>query len=479
MIGKTEIPLQEVNFHSMSFKDPVARVFWWNQELYRGISEKRAKLYEGLFQDGTVEHLIEKGLLIKTELTPFAMEGYPLIVKHRILPFVSFAYEWSSLMLKEAALSIIDLEIELGKRGLTLQDSHPWNILFDGYKPVWIDFGSILPSGSASADNWWPAYGEFRQFFLYPLQIMSQGHPHIARYLLMYTNLHEPEIPALIHKPSLARATKQMLRMLLTATEMRIPASLRPVFKKVLSKLEVYRWKAETRKCKSRFEFLCNVRREVEAITLSSGQTEWTGYDSDLPHEPFPPVSDWPTKAQSVYRVLSETKPRTVLDYACNRGWYSKLAAHLGSTVVGLDSDEQCVNELFSAAKEKNLSVLSLVMDCRYPSPAIGIGDGCYGGAAPQRLRSEMVIALAIVHHLVFKAQFSFHQIVEALSDFAEKWLLVELPLAEDSHVSGWYSDNYSWYTLKNFEEALRGRFNRVTILPSSDEHRVLLLCEK
>ena len=48
-------------------------------------------------------------------------------------------------MLKEAALLTLDLCIRLAEKELTLQDAHPWNILFDGHHPVFIDLGSITP----------------------------------------------------------------------------------------------------------------------------------------------------------------------------------------------------------------------------------------------------------------------------------------------------------------------------------------------
>jgi hypothetical protein len=176
-----EIPPEEIAFHRLSFADTNGRLFWWKEELYRGIGPKRQDLYNRLLEPGVVQNLIKEGLLVDTEVSLLSMNDYPLILKHRVIPFVSYVYEWSSLMLKDAALALIEIEMRLAQEGLTLQDAHPWNILFNGSKPIYVDFCSIVP---AQPNTLWPAAGEFYRFFIYPLQLMSHGHSRIARWLL-------------------------------------------------------------------------------------------------------------------------------------------------------------------------------------------------------------------------------------------------------------------------------------------------------
>ena len=52
-------------------------------------------------------------------------------------------------MLRDAALAILTLAAELAERGLTLKDSHPWNVLFHGTRPVWVDVTSVGPRDDA------------------------------------------------------------------------------------------------------------------------------------------------------------------------------------------------------------------------------------------------------------------------------------------------------------------------------------------
>ncbi len=75
----------------------------------------------------------------------------------------------------------LDLCIRLADKELTLQDAHPWNILFDGHSPVFIDLGSITP---VRQDIIWAAYQQFCNFFLFPLYLYSANCDRLARWLL-------------------------------------------------------------------------------------------------------------------------------------------------------------------------------------------------------------------------------------------------------------------------------------------------------
>ena len=83
-------------------------------------------------------------------------------------------------MLKDAALTKIRLLTELARYRFTLKDAHPWNILFDAWKPVYVDISSIV---SISDNTGWHGYDEFCRFYLYPLMLMAHGQDRIARRL--------------------------------------------------------------------------------------------------------------------------------------------------------------------------------------------------------------------------------------------------------------------------------------------------------
>jgi hypothetical protein len=475
-VDTIRIPSQEVSFHPLSFGDSNGRLFWWKGQLWRAIGKKRARLYDQLFRDGIIERLINKSLLVDTALTDMTLDGYELVLRHRVIPFVSYAFEWCPEMLKAAALAVVDLEIELVQQGLTLQDAHPWNVLFDGFRPLYVDFGSIVPSDPG---NTWPAYDEFCCFFTYPLELMANGHGRIARLLLRDFDLGicKTDLLALIPESSGKSPLKSAARNLTDVGKRHLPPPLRAVLNKTYRSIKSKRLASVESNPQSPAEFLRQTRREIEQIELPSLRTEGsTYYDGLFP--PFVPSEEWTPKHRSLYMVLSNLHPSSTLDIGSNRGWHSQLAARLGSSVVAFDVDEVWVGQLYLDAKTHSLPILPLVMDFRNPSPGLGL---CNQELAPaiQRLNCDMVLALALVHHLVFEQHLRLEQITQALSVFARRWLLVEFIPREDQHVREWWSERYSWYTLDNFLLALKREFNCIEIYPSYPEPRVLLLCKR
>lgn len=474
--GMIQILSSEVDFHPLSFGDPNGRLFFWKGQLYRGIRQERASFYKQLFQDGVVQNLISKGLLVETELTNLTLDGYELVLRHRRVPFVSYAYEWCAPMLKQAALAVIDIEMELARRDLTLQDAHPWNVLFDGCKPIYVDFGSIVP---AQANTLWPAYDEFCRFFLYPLHLIVHGHVRIARWLLhdYDQGILKSDLTALTYMWSLRSEVRQTMKAWLETVKRHVPSLFRPALKKGYRLLKSALLKPAPPVPQSRLDFLRQVRQQVEDLAIPSVRTEWSGYYEDC-YPSFAPSDEWTQKHRSVYQVLSELRPFSVLDIGSNRGWYSQLAALLGSTVVAFDVDEICVAQLYHDARDRHLQILPLVMDFRNPSPGYGLCNS-WLTPATQRLRCDMVLALALVHHLVFKQHLNFEQIVEGLSIFSNRYLLLEFVPREDQYVREWWTGDYSWYTQDNLMTTLRQRFHSVKVYPSYPAPRVLLLCEK
>lgn len=471
-----QIPLTEVEFHPLSFGDPNGRLFVWKGQLYRGINQGRASFYKQLFQDDVVRSLVEKGLLVHTELTDLALDEYELVLRHHYVPFVSYPYEWCGTMLKDAALLIVDLEIELAKHGLTLQDAHPWNVLFDGCRPVYVDFGSIVP---ARGDRVWHAHDEFCRFFVHPLQLMAHGYGRIARWLLhdYDQGVLRSDVAALVRGASSGVENGQTIRNLVTFAKQRVSPRLRSILKKGYTLLQSNLSKPASRIHQSRHDLIQGVRQGVEDIALPFKRTEWSDYYEGS-YPPFAPSDEWTEKHRSVHRVLSDLRPSSVLDIGSNRGWYAQLAAVLGSRVVALDVDESCVTQFYSDAKGRNLPILPLVMDFRNPSPGYGLSNQ-WLAPATQRLRCDFLLALALLHHLVFKQHLNFEQIIEGLSVFSKRWLLVEFIPREDQYVREWWSEEYSWYTLENFIAALRRQFHSVEVYPSYPEPRVLVQCEK
>ncbi len=72
-----------------------------------------------------------------------SLEQTALIPKHQAIPFISYPYEWSFSMLKDATLLPPDLVQTAPAEDMTLTDATPYNIQWIGSQPIFIDIPSF------------------------------------------------------------------------------------------------------------------------------------------------------------------------------------------------------------------------------------------------------------------------------------------------------------------------------------------------
>lgn len=471
----TKIPIEEVSFDSTSYVDPNGRVFEWRGEVFRAINPKAAPFYMDIWERGIFQQLQDEGLLVKTERTSFCLEGYDLVLKHYKIPFLTYCIGWPAPMLKEAALLTLDINLRLAESNLTIQDAYPWNVYFDGVKPVFIDIGSIVP---VDPNFIWAAYHQFCQFFLYPLHLYSIGRGKIARLLLTHywegvqddDLLYEIPFSYKIRNPRIV--SRIILPSLLDRIFRALPSQWRDKFNNQGRQLHN---KFNTPELRVRF--LHSLRKDVESIDVSSHKTHWWDYYQEK-FPSFDGTNNLSPKHKTISDILDRLRPRTVLDVGCNTGRYSILAAEKGARVIAWDKDESCVSQLYYEAKEKDLYVIPLVMDFINPSPSFGWCCRQFPSSV-ERLRCEMVLCLALMHHLVFKQWQNFERIAEALSVFSDKWALLEFVPRDDEYVKACWHERFDWYTLENLTKSLYRHFSKIQVHDSYPEGRKLLVCEK
>src|SRR5436190_1458246 len=117
--------------------------------------------------------LVGEGRLVATEelveraAFPDAIHGGVAgVLEHDVIPFVSYPYEWSFEMLRDAALLQLGILRRALESGMVLKDSTPYNVQFRGAAPVFIDVGSFEPLREGEP---WSGYRPFCMLFLYPL----------------------------------------------------------------------------------------------------------------------------------------------------------------------------------------------------------------------------------------------------------------------------------------------------------------------
>jgi hypothetical protein len=307
---------------------------------------------------------------------------------------------------------------------------------------------------------------------------MSQGYGHLARLLLTDREygVIQSEFAGLMGYRDPGSETNEAAPRLLSVARRCIPRPINSIAKKGLKLFNAALSRSYSGNYQARRDAVQQLRQELEDIPMPEDLV--TTRDDENFWLPLAPSDRWTQKHHAVYKVLSDLCPSSVLDIGSSQGWYSQLAASLGSNVVALDVNDRLVARCYREAKSKNLPILPLVMNLRSPSPGYGLCNKEVASAF-QRLQCDMVLALGLVHLLVFKYYVPFEQIVETLATFARRWLLVEFIPREDGEVRNLWLEWLSWYTLDQFQAVLRRYFNNITILPSHPQRRILLLCEK
>lgn len=444
---QASIPRCEVTFETASATDPHGRIFRWRDRLFRAIPHEHAAFYRELCASRAIRELFDQGL-VAAEVAPATLEGFGLVLEHPRVPFISYCAEWPFEMIRDAARLVCDLSAKLLRSGVVLQDSHPWNVLFEGANPVFVDWGSLR---RADPTRPWPAR-EFRDRFLLPLWLLSAGRQRLARLSML-------EVREAVTRGEVARLVAGRVSPLSAIRiwfgDSRVGEEEQPASAGLFERL----------------------RRTVERIQPGAATTEWTSYDGPDRKWSLDCSDAWPAKLHSVRSILEELRPVTLLDLGCNRGWFSEMAARNGVRVVAADIDEPSLGHLYRRARSSKLPILPLVMDVCSPTVAHGIG-GAYPCAA-ERLRCDLVLALGLTHHLVVKRGLHFEQVAELLARFARRYLLVEFVPATDAHMKGKISGSLSWYTESGLRSALGPFFKHIRALPSSPEPRVLLCCER
>jgi hypothetical protein len=152
-----------------SFRDRDSKVLYDDRGVLRGLSERGLADWRALESSALYSRFSESGQLVGSELIDTDSsdrDGWAALLRHERIAFVSYPYEWTFSMLKDAALLQLDLTLAGLDEQLMLKDGSPYNVQWRGTRPVFIDVGSFerLRPGEP-----WVAYRQFCMLFLFPL----------------------------------------------------------------------------------------------------------------------------------------------------------------------------------------------------------------------------------------------------------------------------------------------------------------------
>ncbi len=448
-----------IRFEPASFKDPAGRVFYHEDSVCRTLTGRAAEHFEAARSAKLVDDLVREQLLVETELTTAGALGIadlpfdaPILKQPRI-PVVTYPYEWSFEMLRDAALVTLRALDRCLTAGFILKDATSFNVLFDGTIPRLIDAPSIEPHRSGAP---WAGYEQFCRSFLFPLLLAA------------YRDL---DVTALL------RASLGEISVHETARLMRLRDGVRPgVLRDVFLHARLDRsFERAGRTIRSetdavqypRASLVSNVRRLtgiVAGLEARPRQSEWSGYDQQHSYS----EADHSAKVAFVRQVAAAPRFPRLVDLGCNTGQYSRLAVAAGSSVVAVDQDSQAIDTLYRAAG-RTTGLTPLVGNLLNPTPAMGwrLQER---RALFDRIEADGFLALALIHHLRISGGIPLTSIVDQLFAIAPEGV-IEWVDKDDSMVQEMLSlrpDVYDDYTWTQFESTVR---ERAEILAVAETH--------
>jgi len=450
---------------SGSFRDPDGFLFQQDGALFRQVNTSCKDNYDCLMRSGLYDTLVEAELLVPHEEQDIAAARPDIaykIIKPEIIPFISYPNEWCFSQLKDAALITLAIQKKALDFGMTLKDSSAYNIQFIKNRPVFIDTLSFERYEDGTP---WVAYRQFCQHFLAPLSLMA------------YRDIR----------------LNQLFRVYIDGVPLDLASALLPVYTRFVFSLfshihlhaksqKIFAGKNVTinnRKMKklSLLGLIDNLESAVKKLKWRPQGTEWVNYYDDTNYS-----SDaLGHKEKAVIDFIDRTGPALIWDLGANTGRFSRIAGSRGIRTVSFDVDPASVEiNYLECVRTREARVLPLLLDLTNPTSGIGWGNQ-ERMSIIDRGPSEVVLALALIHHLVISNNVPFEKIADFFSKIC-KFLIIEFVPKNDSQVQRLLltrKDIFSDYVEPVFEKKFERYFTILDSVRIRDSERTLYLMQR
>jgi len=445
------LKINDIKFSRDSVVDQFGRIFFYQDKIYRLINNDIILNCKEFLNSSLFSKLVNLGYIVKTNIvTTFKIEGYELILEHQKI-LDTKPNEWSFLMYKDAVLLIYNINKISNEYGYELKDAHPHNILFDGNRPIFIDIGSFQ---KITNKDYWTANHEFINTMILPLRLWSKGEYYFLRLLLendfynkrllplqsiesvkYIKNILEEEEEFVIYKKNIINliTTSKIISFFFRLINL--------IIRKIINKKEYNFFNI-----KRRYKLIKDISH-INKIYKKEMDSSWENYHSEY----FTPdgINSTP-RFDRIMLLVKElcSDSQTAIDLAGNQGIFTFLLEKMEffDLIILSDYDENAIDKAYSYIKKNKSKVKTLLLNWMLPINLTSIA---------KRVKSDIVFALGITHHLILSQTFSISVIFERLNMYSKKYVVVEfMPLGlwngiTAPEIPSWYTQE--WFKL-NFE---------------------------
>jgi hypothetical protein len=436
-----------------SFRDPDSAVFYTGGRVLRGLSARGAADWERLAATAFFSRLVDEGKIVATH--PYTGDAPPsprgeawaTLLEHERIPFVSYPYEWPFHMLRDAAALHLEIVLAALDENMSTKDGYSFNLQFVGSRPTFIDIGSF-----EAASGPWPGYRQFCESLLFPLLV--QAHLGIAYQPMLRGRLDGISVSdAAGMFRGLRKWKKGVFRNVVLHNSLERRAKGTTSTQDMKKQLTGAGFGVELQKATVR-----KLAKLVGKLHVKRRGSAWADYRDTCSYTD----ADAQAKQAFVRHAMTQRPPATVLDLGANDGAYSLIAAEHADYVVAVDFDELVIDALYLKLRDLGVgNVLPLVMNLVDPSPGLGWRNGERTSFAA-RARPDLVLSLALVHHLAIAANVPLPEVVAWLRSFDAR-VVVEFVHPEDPMVQRLLANKppglFDDYRIDTFASLLGKRF--------------------
>lgn len=347
---------------------------------------------------------------------------------------------------------------------MSLKDANAYNIQFYMGMPTLID---TLSFETYREGEPWVAYRQFCQHFLAPLSLMAFCDVRMNQLMRVYID----GIPLDLASKLLPLRSRWNFGI---ATHIHLHA----IAQKRYSGSSVSNTRGSRSMDKNAFLGLIDsLEATVRKLNWTPSGTEWGDYYDKTNYT----ETAFAQKQRLISNWLEKIRPSIVWDLGANMGVFSQLAAEAGAYTISFDIDPAAVEHHYRKLKsEKQKGIQPLILDLTNPSPAIGWHQR-ERQSLFERGPADLVMALAILHHLAISNNVPLPQLAELLADVGN-WLILEFVPKNDSQVEKLLRnrvDIFDTYTREMFELCFKEKFSIVESSQLDQSERWLYLMKK
>ncbi len=468
-----------------SFRDPAGSVVRSGSQIFRYVSGPAYRTLEEFLASAPAQSFLASGKLVSTSAALTDGDGVRQmeagarlefgtdvqVVEHERVWFPSYPYEWPPEMLFTSGELTLEIAQTSLRQNFGLKDATPYNVLFRGPKPVFVDVLSFEKRDPA--DPTWLPSAQFERMFLLPLLMNQRFGMRTDQIFLSHADGLTPEEvyryctwPQRLRPPFL--------------TTVSMPSWLGKRAKEDDGRL--YSPKRSENPEKARFILESQLRRLgrlLRSVRPKKVDSVWSSYNETLSYAD----EEFRRKSDLVKKWISQAAPRTVFDMGCNTGHFSEIAARAGARVLASDLDPAVVGETWRRASAANLDILPLVVNAARPTPAVGWRNAEYTSFLERATgQFDLVMMLALVHHLLVTERIPLAEIVGIAADLTTSNAIVEFVPKEDPlfrRLTRGREALHETITQEVFEAACQERFHLVEKQPVKGNLRWLYLLRK